>query len=166
MIWVLQYDKHLKMHSLFAEDETACSLKGFDIGSRCMVWSGVKWFKAQILGISSEGTKVRGLQHIGSVICGSIFVLMIKVVSETLIATTKKFHYFYLKVLNLSSGHEEMVNPVNVWNRIPEVDSSLSKVLVKRLENYTLLGSVDCHTLAIWFEVYRRQIKSLFIGDR
>ncbi|KAJ6659608.1 hypothetical protein lerEdw1_018577 [Lerista edwardsae] len=86
-----------------SEDETACSLKGFDIGSRCMVWSGVKWFKAQILGISPEGTKV----------------------------------------LNLSSGHEEMVNPVNVWNRIPEVDSSLSKMLHNTMDTLCPMPAGD-----------------------
>lgn len=57
---------------IFFADETVCSLKGFDIGSRCMVWSGVKWFKAQILGISAEGTKVRGLYSVRSVISSLI----------------------------------------------------------------------------------------------
>ncbi|XP_066478363.1 tudor domain-containing protein 6 [Tiliqua scincoides] len=85
------------------EDETACSLKGFDIGSRCMVWSGVKWFKAQILGISAEGTKV----------------------------------------LNLSSGHEEIVNPVNVWNGIPEVVSSLSKMLHNKMDTLCPMPAGD-----------------------
>uniref|UniRef100_A0A8C0IRY2 Tudor domain containing 6 n=1 Tax=Chelonoidis abingdonii TaxID=106734 RepID=A0A8C0IRY2_CHEAB len=59
-------------------------LKGFAVGSKCMVWTCLKWCEARILEISDEGTKV----------------------------------------LNLSTGHEEIVNPENVWNGIPEVTKS------------------------------------------
>ncbi|XP_028577678.2 tudor domain-containing protein 6 isoform X2 [Podarcis muralis] len=71
------------------KNETTCNLNGFDIGSKCMVWSGIHWYKAQILGVSAEGTKV----------------------------------------LNLSSGNEEVVSPINVWNRIPEQDASPTEIL-------------------------------------
>ncbi|XP_013918024.1 PREDICTED: tudor domain-containing protein 6 [Thamnophis sirtalis] len=68
--------------------ENFCNLMGFDIGSQCMVWSGTQWYKAEILGISPEGTKV----------------------------------------LNFSNGNEEIVNPIHVWNGIPELDSDLTQV--------------------------------------
>ncbi|XP_053140053.1 tudor domain-containing protein 6 [Hemicordylus capensis] len=68
---------------------TTCSLKGFDIGSKCMVRSGLQWYEGQILEVSAE----------------------------------------YTKVLNLSSGDEERVNPINVWNGIPEMDSDLTETL-------------------------------------
>ncbi|XP_034966211.1 tudor domain-containing protein 6 isoform X1 [Zootoca vivipara] len=71
------------------KNETTCNLNGFDIGSKCMVWSGIHWYKAQILGVSAEGTKV----------------------------------------LNLSSGNEEVVSPINVWNRIPEQGASPTEIL-------------------------------------
>ncbi|XP_063173652.1 tudor domain-containing protein 6 isoform X2 [Candoia aspera] len=64
---------------------------GFDIGSQCMVWSGIQWYKAEILDISAEGTKV----------------------------------------LNLSNGNEEIVNPIHVWNGIPELDSNLTQIMSK-----------------------------------
>ncbi|XP_061478334.1 tudor domain-containing protein 6 [Rhineura floridana] len=76
------------------KSETTCNLKGFDIGSKCMVWSGVHWYKAQILGVSAEGTKV----------------------------------------LNLSSGNEEVVSPIDVWNRIPEQDLSLTEILDNKVD--------------------------------
>ncbi|KFV70977.1 Tudor domain-containing protein 6, partial [Dryobates pubescens] len=54
-------------------------LKGFSVGSECVVWTSLNWCKARILGVSEEGTRV----------------------------------------LNLSSGSEEIVDPKNVWNGIP-----------------------------------------------
>uniref|UniRef100_A0A8C0H0M1 Tudor domain containing 6 n=1 Tax=Chelonoidis abingdonii TaxID=106734 RepID=A0A8C0H0M1_CHEAB len=66
------------------QSEHACNLEGFAVGSKCMVWTCLKWCEARILEISDEGTKV----------------------------------------LNLSTGHEEIVNPENVWNGIPEVTKS------------------------------------------
>uniref|UniRef100_A0A670XVN9 Tudor domain containing 6 n=1 Tax=Pseudonaja textilis TaxID=8673 RepID=A0A670XVN9_PSETE len=68
--------------------ENICNLMGFDVGSQCMVRSGTQWYKAEILGIFPEGTKV----------------------------------------LNLSNGNEEIVNPIHVWNGIPELDSDLTQV--------------------------------------
>uniref|UniRef100_A0A8C6V9A5 Tudor domain containing 6 n=1 Tax=Naja naja TaxID=35670 RepID=A0A8C6V9A5_NAJNA len=73
---------------LAEKKENICNLMGFDIGSQCMVQSGTQWYKAEILGISPEGTKV----------------------------------------LNLSNGNEEIVNPIHVWNGIPELDSDLTQV--------------------------------------
>ncbi|KAM9154669.1 tudor domain-containing protein 6 [Pangshura tecta] len=70
--------------NLVEQSEHACNLEGFAVGSKCMVWTCLKWCEARILEISEEGTKV----------------------------------------LNLSTGHEEIVNPENVWNGIPEVTKS------------------------------------------
>ncbi|XP_065587147.1 tudor domain-containing protein 6 [Cyrtonyx montezumae] len=56
-----------------------CKLKGFAVGSRCVVWTSLKWCEALILEVSEKGTRV----------------------------------------LNLSSGTEEIVDPENVWNVIP-----------------------------------------------
>ncbi|XP_038253026.1 tudor domain-containing protein 6 isoform X2 [Dermochelys coriacea] len=66
------------------QSEHACNLEGFAVGSKCMVWTCLKWCEARILEISDEGTRV----------------------------------------LNLSNGNEEIVNPENVWNGIPEVTKS------------------------------------------
>ncbi|XP_050778066.1 LOW QUALITY PROTEIN: tudor domain-containing protein 6-like [Gopherus flavomarginatus] len=66
------------------QSEHACNLEGFAVGSNCVVWSCLKWYKTHILEISDEDTKD----------------------------------------LNLSAGHEEIVNPENVWNGIPEVTKS------------------------------------------
>ncbi|XP_070588522.1 tudor domain-containing protein 6 isoform X2 [Erythrolamprus reginae] len=80
--------------------ENICNLMGFDIGSQCMVWSGIHWYKAEILSISPEGTKV----------------------------------------LNLSNGNEEIVNPIHVWNGIPELDSDLTQIMSKnKTDNLNLL---------------------------
>uniref|UniRef100_A0A674IPV4 Tudor domain containing 6 n=1 Tax=Terrapene triunguis TaxID=2587831 RepID=A0A674IPV4_9SAUR len=70
--------------NLVEQSEHACNLEGFAVGSKCMVWTCLKWCEARILEISDEGTKV----------------------------------------LNLSTGNEEIVNPENVWNGIPEVTKS------------------------------------------
>nr|XP_060641302.1 tudor domain-containing protein 6 isoform X1 [Anolis sagrei ordinatus] len=70
------------------KEENTSNLKGFDIGSKCMVWSNTQWYKAKILDVSLEGTKV----------------------------------------LILSTGKEEIVNPVDVWNWIPELDPSPTEV--------------------------------------
>uniref|UniRef100_A0A8C6V472 Tudor domain containing 6 n=1 Tax=Naja naja TaxID=35670 RepID=A0A8C6V472_NAJNA len=79
---------------LAEKKENICNLMGFDIGSQCMVQSGTQWYKAEILGISPEGTKV----------------------------------------LNLSNGNEEIVNPIHVWNGIPELDSDLTQVYFPKYE--------------------------------
>uniref|UniRef100_A0A8B9QAY5 Tudor domain containing 6 n=1 Tax=Apteryx owenii TaxID=8824 RepID=A0A8B9QAY5_APTOW len=60
--------------------EYTCNLKGFAVGSKCMVWTSLKWCEARILEVSEKGTRV----------------------------------------LNLSSGSEEIVDPENVWNGIPD----------------------------------------------
>ncbi|XP_025021554.1 tudor domain-containing protein 6 [Python bivittatus] len=90
--------------------ENICNLMGFDIGSECMVWSGIQWYKAEILGISAEGTKV----------------------------------------LNLSNGNEEIVNPIHVWNGIPELDSNLTQIMSKN--KMDTLHSVPATFLAVEVE--------------
>ncbi|NXK74716.1 TDRD6 protein, partial [Amazona guildingii] len=54
-------------------------LKGFAVGSKCMVRTSLKWCEARILEVSEKGTRV----------------------------------------LILSSGNEEIVDPENVWNGVP-----------------------------------------------
>ncbi|XP_067401015.1 tudor domain-containing protein 6 isoform X2 [Emydura macquarii macquarii] len=66
------------------QSERTFNLEGFAVGSKCMVWTSLKWCEARILELSDEGTRV----------------------------------------LNLSNGNEEIVNPENVWNGIPEVTKS------------------------------------------
>ncbi|XP_039182366.1 tudor domain-containing protein 6 [Crotalus tigris] len=87
--------------------ENICNLMGFDIGSQCMVRSGAQWYKAEILDISAEGTKV----------------------------------------LNLSNGNEEIVNPIHVWNGIPELDSDLTQITSKNKTD--ILHSVPATILAM-----------------
>ncbi|XP_040838921.1 tudor domain-containing protein 6 [Ochotona curzoniae] len=79
------------------------SLKGFTVGSKCVVWSSSSntWSKCEILEIAEEGTKV----------------------------------------LNLSSGMEEMVNPENVWNSIPKLDKSLPEAACHTLGQDLVLMS-------------------------
>ncbi|XP_026563405.1 tudor domain-containing protein 6 [Pseudonaja textilis] len=89
--------------------ENICNLMGFDVGSQCMVRSGTQWYKAEILGIFPEGTKV----------------------------------------LNLSNGNEEIVNPIHVWNGIPELDSDLTQTMSN---NKTDLHSVPATILAMEVE--------------
>ncbi|NXX11533.1 TDRD6 protein, partial [Podargus strigoides] len=54
-------------------------LKGFAVGSKCVVWTSLEWCEALILEVSEEGTRV----------------------------------------LNLSTGSEEIVHPENVWTGVP-----------------------------------------------
>ncbi|NXD71895.1 TDRD6 protein, partial [Eolophus roseicapillus] len=54
-------------------------LKGFAVGSKCVVRTPLKWCEAHILEVSEKGTRV----------------------------------------LNLSTGNEEIVDPENVWNGVP-----------------------------------------------
>uniref|UniRef100_A0A672UCZ3 Tudor domain containing 6 n=1 Tax=Strigops habroptila TaxID=2489341 RepID=A0A672UCZ3_STRHB len=60
--------------------EYTCHLKGFAVGSKCVVRTSLKWCEARILEVSEKGTRV----------------------------------------LNLSSGNEEIVDPENVWNGVPD----------------------------------------------
>lgn len=39
-------------------DYYPCSLKGFAVGSKCVVWTSLKWCDARILEVSEKGTKV------------------------------------------------------------------------------------------------------------
>ncbi|XP_030347035.1 LOW QUALITY PROTEIN: tudor domain-containing protein 6 [Strigops habroptila] len=61
-------------------NEYTCHLKGFAVGSKCVVRTSLKWCEARILEVSEKGTRV----------------------------------------LNLSSGNEEIVDPENVWNGVPD----------------------------------------------
>ncbi|XP_039710299.1 tudor domain-containing protein 6 isoform X1 [Pteropus medius] len=72
-----------------AQQENTYTLKGFTVGSKCVVWSSLRntWSKCEILEIAEEGTRV----------------------------------------LDLSNGIEEIVNPENVWNGIPKLDKSPSE---------------------------------------
>uniref|UniRef100_A0A8C3JIM7 Tudor domain containing 6 n=1 Tax=Calidris pygmaea TaxID=425635 RepID=A0A8C3JIM7_9CHAR len=65
-----------------------CNLKGFAVGSKCVVWTSLKWCEARILEVSEKGTRV----------------------------------------LILSSGNEEIVDPENVWNGIPDWAGRSSEV--------------------------------------
>nr|XP_036862024.1 tudor domain-containing protein 6 isoform X1 [Manis javanica] len=82
-----KHNKALQDHAL-AQTENTYPLKGFTVGSKCVVWSSLRstWSKCEILEIAEEGTRV----------------------------------------LNLSNGAKEIVNPENVWNGIPELDKSPS----------------------------------------
>ena len=80
----------LAVFNLAAQPENTYTLKGFTVGSKCVVWSSLRntWSKCEILEITEEATKV----------------------------------------LDLSNGIEEVVNPENVWNGIPKLDRSPSEV--------------------------------------
>ncbi|XP_036911955.1 tudor domain-containing protein 6 isoform X2 [Sturnira hondurensis] len=45
-----------------AQPESTYTLKGFTVGSRCVVWSRHTWSECEILEIAEEGTKKRGLE--------------------------------------------------------------------------------------------------------
>ncbi|XP_071598191.1 tudor domain-containing protein 6 [Heliangelus exortis] len=77
------------------EHEYTCHLKGFAVGSKCVVWSSLKWCEARILEISEKGTRV----------------------------------------LNFSSGSEELVDPENVWNGIPDWAGRSSEAITPATEN-------------------------------
>ncbi|XP_024413832.2 tudor domain-containing protein 6 [Desmodus rotundus] len=44
-----------------AQPENTCTLKGFTVGSRCVVWSRRTWSECEVLEIAEEGTKVLNL---------------------------------------------------------------------------------------------------------
>nr|XP_047921703.1 tudor domain-containing protein 6 isoform X2 [Anser cygnoides] len=75
--------------------EYICNLKGFAVGSKCVVWTSLKWCEARILEVSEKGTRV----------------------------------------LNLSTGCEEMVDPENVWNVIPDRAGRSPKAINHAAEN-------------------------------
>ncbi|XP_075563283.1 tudor domain-containing protein 6 [Pelecanus crispus] len=76
-------------------NEYTCNLKGFAVGSKCVVWTSLKWCEARILEVSEKGTRV----------------------------------------LNLSSGKEEIVDPENVWNGIPDWACRSSEAITPATEN-------------------------------
>ncbi|KAM9297939.1 LOW QUALITY PROTEIN: tudor domain-containing protein 6 [Morus bassanus] len=75
--------------------EYTCNLKGFAVGSKCVVWTSLKWCEARILEVSEKGTRV----------------------------------------LNLSSGNEEIVDPENVWNGIPDWACRSPEAITPATEN-------------------------------
>ncbi|XP_075001020.1 tudor domain-containing protein 6 [Calonectris borealis] len=75
--------------------EYTCNLKGFAVGSKCVVWTSLKWCEARILEVSEKGTRV----------------------------------------LNLSSGNEEIVDPENVWNGIPDLACRSPEAITPATEN-------------------------------
>ncbi|XP_025949640.2 tudor domain-containing protein 6 [Dromaius novaehollandiae] len=75
--------------------EYTYNLKGFAVGSKCMVWTSLKWCEARILEVSEKGTRV----------------------------------------LNLSSGSEEIVDPENVWNCIPDWACRSSEAVTHATDN-------------------------------
>lgn len=48
----------LTLFNLAAQPENTYTLKGFTVGSKCVVWSRHTWSKCEILEIAEEGTKV------------------------------------------------------------------------------------------------------------
>uniref|UniRef100_A0A8D2NC42 Tudor domain-containing protein n=1 Tax=Zonotrichia albicollis TaxID=44394 RepID=A0A8D2NC42_ZONAL len=46
---------------LVAHHDYPCNLKGFAVGSKCVVWTSLKWCDARILEVSEKGTKVLNL---------------------------------------------------------------------------------------------------------
>lgn len=53
-----RYALGLTLFNLAAEPENTYTLKGFTVGSKCVVWSRHTWSKCEILEIAEEGTKV------------------------------------------------------------------------------------------------------------
>ncbi|XP_050171279.1 tudor domain-containing protein 6 [Myiozetetes cayanensis] len=82
-----------------AHPDYPCNLKGFAVGSKCVVWTSLQWCEARILEISEKGTRV----------------------------------------LNLSSGSEEIVDPENVWNGIPDSACRSPEALTPATENFQSL---------------------------
>ncbi|KAM6355814.1 tudor domain-containing protein 6 [Podargus strigoides] len=76
-------------------NEYTCNLKGFAVGSKCVVWTSLEWCEALILEVSEEGTRV----------------------------------------LNLSTGSEEMVHPENVWTGVPDWAGRSSEAITPSTEN-------------------------------
>uniref|UniRef100_A0A452TEZ5 Tudor domain-containing protein 6 n=1 Tax=Ursus maritimus TaxID=29073 RepID=A0A452TEZ5_URSMA len=91
------------------QDPKTYALKGFTVGSKCVVWSSLRntWSKCEILEISEEGTRV----------------------------------------LNLSNGMEEIVNPENVWNGIPKLDKSPFEATFHTGRKDLYFGSSDDTTI-------------------
>ncbi|KAI1241298.1 Tudor domain-containing protein 6, partial [Lamprotornis superbus] len=50
-----------KLPFLVGHHDYPCSLKGFTVGSKCVVWTSLKWCDARILEVSEKGTKVLNL---------------------------------------------------------------------------------------------------------
>lgn len=55
----------LAVFNLAAQPENTYTLKGFTVGSKCVVWSSLRnmWSKCEILEITEEGTKVLDLSN-------------------------------------------------------------------------------------------------------
>ncbi|KAM6185129.1 tudor domain-containing protein 6 [Rhynchocyon petersi] len=92
-----------------AQPENMYMLKGFTVGSKCVVWSRLRnmWSTCEILEIGEEGTKV----------------------------------------LDLSNGMQEIVDPENVWNAIPNLDKSPSEAAVQTVGKDLYFMSLDDTTI-------------------
>lgn len=55
-----RYASSLPLFHLAAHLQNTYTLKGFTVGSKCVVWSSLRnmWSKCEILEIAEEGTKV------------------------------------------------------------------------------------------------------------
>lgn len=53
-----RYALSLTLFNVAAQPENTYTLKGFTVGSRCVVWSRHMWSECEILEIAEEGTKV------------------------------------------------------------------------------------------------------------
>ncbi|KAM9667071.1 tudor domain-containing protein 6 isoform 1-T1 [Trichechus inunguis] len=100
-----KHNNALQDHVSAAQPENTYTLKGFTVGSKCVVWSSLRnmWSKCEILEIAEEGTKV----------------------------------------LNLSNGMEEIVDPENVWNGIPNLDKSPSEAVFQTMGKDLYFMSLD-----------------------
>ncbi|XP_068252829.1 tudor domain-containing protein 6-like [Nyctibius grandis] len=95
-----EVEKKQKENLADCSAEHTCNLKCFAVGSKCVVWTPLKWYEACILEVSEKGTRV----------------------------------------LNLSSGSEEIVDPENVWNSIPGWACRSSEAVTPATENLLSLA--------------------------
>uniref|UniRef100_A0A663EHQ9 Tudor domain containing 6 n=1 Tax=Aquila chrysaetos chrysaetos TaxID=223781 RepID=A0A663EHQ9_AQUCH len=51
------------MLSMLEHNEYTCNLKGFAVGSKCVVWTSLKWCEARILEVSEKGTRVSMVEY-------------------------------------------------------------------------------------------------------
>uniref|UniRef100_A0A8C3NBC1 Uncharacterized protein n=1 Tax=Geospiza parvula TaxID=87175 RepID=A0A8C3NBC1_GEOPR len=59
--WMEADPPSLRLSSSGAHHDYPCNLKGFAVGSKCVVWTSLKWCDARILEVSEKGTKVLNL---------------------------------------------------------------------------------------------------------
>lgn len=66
----------LALFNLAAQPENTYTLKGFTVGSKCVVWSSLRntWSKCEILELAEEGTRVCKTE----VICLKMYLQIVK----------------------------------------------------------------------------------------